>query len=328
MHSTHCWFRSHSAEKSILGLLISITHPMGYLEPVSNCKFRKACRAQFSKPIYVLALHYMAQNINPSSYYPNCVNLPHASDSTVFFDTSMKAEIRGIPDHIRAQVIPSIFHSKFREVECNKMFYTDGSSLDGFTGFGIFIQNLTSSFKLNDPASVYVAELAAIQYILGINDTLPTDHYFIVSDSLSSIEAFRSMKPRKHILYFLRKIWERLRALSVRSYKITLVWVPSNCSIPGNEEADSLAKALQGNIYKRPISFSEFFSITPPRTLESWKTSWSNGELGKWPHSIIPKVSTLVQGDGCGSGFHLRDVSAHVQSPHAGRSSPAYWARG
>ncbi|XP_058820729.1 uncharacterized protein LOC131682937 [Topomyia yanbarensis] len=241
-----------------------------------------------------LYFDYMAQNINSSTYNVNRAHLLDTSDPTVFFDTSMKEEICGIPDHIRPQVVPNIFYNKYHQVDCAKMFYTDGSILDGSTGFGIFNENLAASFKLNDPASIYVAELAAIQYTLGIIDTLPSDHYFIVSDSLSSIEAIRAAKPGKHSPYFLGKIREYLSALSEKSYQITLVWVPSHCSIAGNEKADSLAKvgALEGDTYERPICFNEFFSISRQRTLDSWQTTWSNGHLGRWLHSIIPKVST------------------------------------
>ncbi|XP_058446931.1 uncharacterized protein LOC131427600 [Malaya genurostris] len=222
-----------------------------------------------------LYFDYMAQNINPSSFVSNRAHFLDTTNSTVFFDTSMRKEIRGIPDHVRPQVAPNIFYNKFRTVNCEKMFYTDGSNINRSTGFGIFNQNITASYKLSDPASVYVAELAAIQYTLEIIETLPKDHYFIVTDSLSSIEALRAMKPGKYPPYFLGKIREHLRTLSERSYLISLVWVPSHCSIPGNEKADSLAKvgALEGDIYERPICFNEFFSISRHKTLESWQTS-------------------------------------------------------
>ena len=143
----------------------------------------------------------MANSINPSVNVPNRVTLLDTSSSTVFFDTSMKEETRGIPDHLRAQVLPNIFANKYQHVNRSKMFFTDGSHLDGSTGFGVFNSNVTVSHKLNDPASVYVAELAAIQYTLGIIETLQSDHYFIFTDSLSSIEAIRSKRTVGHSPY-------------------------------------------------------------------------------------------------------------------------------
>ncbi|XP_058820982.1 uncharacterized protein LOC131683166 [Topomyia yanbarensis] len=265
-----------------------------------------------------LYFDYMTQNINPSSYNPNRVLFINTSESTVFFDTSMKDEIIGIPDHIRPQVVPNIFYNKFREVDCSKMFYTDGSNLEGSTGFGIFNQKFTASYKLSDPASVYAAELAAIQYTLGVIDTLPADHYLIVSDSVSSIDAIRSMKHGKHSSYFLGKIRELLSALSDKSFQFTLVWVPSHCSIPGNEKADSLAKvgAIEGDVFERPICFHEFFSIIHQRTLESWQTSWSNGVLGRWLHLIVPKVSTKPWFKGMDVGRDFIRVMSRLMVNH------------
>ena len=141
---------------------------------------------------------------------------------------------------------------------------------------------------------MYVAELAAIYCVLRFINTLPADHYFIFSDSLSSIEAIRSMKLMKRSSFFLQKISEVLSALVENSFRITLAWVPSHCSIPGNERADSLAKvgALEGEIFERVITYNEYFYIPRRQTLAAWQSKWDDNDLGRWQHSIIPKVST------------------------------------
>ena len=64
---------------------------------------------------------------------------------------------------------------------------------------------LQISYKLDDPASIYVAELVAIQYTLRIIETMPTDLYFIFMDSLSAVEALRSMRSVKYSPYFWGK---------------------------------------------------------------------------------------------------------------------------
>lgn len=48
------------------------------------------------------------------------------------------------------------------------MFYTDGSLIEGSTGFGVFKTKVSAFHKLQNPATVYVAEQAAIHYALGI----------------------------------------------------------------------------------------------------------------------------------------------------------------
>lgn len=104
---------------------------------------------------------------------------------------------------------------------------------------------------------------------------MPVDHFFIFSDSLSSIEAL-----------------------------ITFVWIPSHCKIPGNEKADSLAKvgAQEGELFDRQISYDEFYKLVRQSTLSSWQNDWDNGDLGRWLHSIIPNVSS-------GAWFKGLDVS-------------------
>jgi ribonuclease HI len=214
------------------------------------------------------------------------------SSSSIEFDLSMKPATSWIPDQLRSIIIPRIFSEKYQHINCSKRFFTDGSRLNESTGFGVFHENSSAFRKLLEPCSVYVAELAAIFFALGMISNMPVDHYFIFSDSLSSIEAIRSVKPGKHASYFLSKIREQMSALVERSYKITLAWVPSHCAIPGNEKADSLAKvgAQEGEVFDRRISPDEFYRLVRQSTLSSWQNDWDTDDLGRWLHSIIPNV--------------------------------------
>lgn len=186
--------------------------------------------------------HYMTLEISPapSVRWSDNVKFNEICSSAVLFDLSMKQETCGIPDHTRSIVVPPIFAAKYGHISCEKMFFTDGSLIHDSIGFGVYNVNHSSSFQLSSPCSIYVAELAAIHQALVIIEALPSDHYFIFSDSLSSVEALRSMKPVKHATYFLMKIRDLLCAMAEKSFMITLAWVPSHCSIPGNERADSL----------------------------------------------------------------------------------------
>ncbi|XP_062702077.1 uncharacterized protein LOC134285420 isoform X1 [Aedes albopictus] len=236
---------------------------------------------------------YMTLEVSPSPVNTNRDNFSDFDSSSVDFDFSMKDEITGIPESFRSIGIPQIFASKFGHVSGARQFFTDGSKTDDSTGFGVYNEFHSATFMLQKPCSVYIAELAAIHYTLEYIRTLPPEHYFIFTDSLSSLEAVRSMKPMKHSAYFLKGIRQVLSALSKRSYIITIAWVPSHCSIPGNEKADSLAKvgASEGDIYERQIAFDEFFELARQETLISWQHKWRDGEMGRWLHSIIPQVS-------------------------------------
>ncbi|XP_058814360.1 uncharacterized protein LOC131678307 [Topomyia yanbarensis] len=264
------------------------------MNPLVIENFERLVELQSQTRFMTVYFNHISQEITPSSYVLTCVNILDTPDSTLFLNTSMQEEIRGIPEHLRSLEIPKIFISKYQHIDCHKMFYTDGSRINEATGFGIFNSNTSISFKLAEPASVYTAELAAVHYSLEIIDTLLPSHYFILTDSLSTIKALRSLPLDNHAPFFLKKIREYLTKLTNKSYQITLLWIPAHCSIPGNERADNLAKigALDGDIYERPVAFNGFYSASRQRTLTSWQTSWDNGDLGRWLHSIIPKVST------------------------------------
>lgn len=237
--------------------------------------------------------NFMTQEMTPSALTLPHGYFPGSYSSSVFFDLSMRHEIRQIPEQFRPFIVPQIFSNKFRWVSEEKMFYTDGSKIEESTGFGVFNINRSAFHKLKNPCSVYVAELAAIYYALCLIESQPPDLYFIVTDSLSAFEAIRSMKHVKHSSYFLLRIQENMSALARAKFRITLVWVPAHCSIPGNEQADSLAKvgALEGDVFERITTFNEYFSIFRQQTLDDWQISWDKGELGRWCHSIIPKVT-------------------------------------
>ena len=248
--------------------------------------------------------HYITLDVNPSTFTSESRHLSFDYSSSVDFDLSMKEVIRGIPDHLRAIVIPPIFTAKISHIDPSRIFFTDGSRIGNSTGFGIYNVNYETSYKLQEPCSVYVAEMASIHCALAKIATLPADHFFIFSDSLSCIEAIRSMKLIKCSSFFLQKISEQLSTLIQNSYRITLAWVPSLCSIPGNEKADTLAKVgtVSHDTYERTITYHDFLRIPRQEALSDWQSKWDKGELGRWLHTIIPKVSTK-------SWFHRLNLS-------------------
>lgn len=76
--------------------------------------------------------------------------LPSFSAS-VFFDLSMQQEIKMIPESQRPQIVPQIFSSKYNYIKKENMFFTDGSLIQGLTGFGVFNSKMSISHKLQPP---------------------------------------------------------------------------------------------------------------------------------------------------------------------------------
>ncbi|UYV79530.1 hypothetical protein LAZ67_17003027 [Cordylochernes scorpioides] len=123
--------------------------------------------------------------------------------------------------------------------------YTDGSQLEtGLSGSGIAIykDKILEKICLSHPRhlSVYKSELSAIDTALkDININSPSK-IIIYSDSRAAIYTLQScFSSQEPLLKSIAKSVNRLPANS----SVTVQWLPAHVGIPGNELADSLAKA-------------------------------------------------------------------------------------
>ncbi|UYV83610.1 hypothetical protein LAZ67_23001627, partial [Cordylochernes scorpioides] len=123
--------------------------------------------------------------------------------------------------------------------------YTDGSQLEtGLSGSGIAIykDKILEKISLSHPRhlSVYKSELSAIDTALkDININSPSK-IIIYSDSRAAIYTLQScFSSQEPLLKSIAKSVNRLPANS----SVTVQWLPAHVGIPGNELADSLAKA-------------------------------------------------------------------------------------
>ncbi|UYV83115.1 hypothetical protein LAZ67_22002256 [Cordylochernes scorpioides] len=117
--------------------------------------------------------------------------------------------------------------------------YTDGSQLEtGLSGSGIAIYNdkILEKISLSHPRhlSVYKSELSAIDTALkDININSPSK-IIIYSDSRAAIYTLQSCFSSQEPL---------LKSIAKSPTAVTVQWLPAHVGIPGNELADSLAKA-------------------------------------------------------------------------------------
>ncbi|UYV78390.1 hypothetical protein LAZ67_16001159 [Cordylochernes scorpioides] len=123
--------------------------------------------------------------------------------------------------------------------------YTDGSQLEtGLSGSGIAIykDKILEKISLSHPRhlSVYKSELSAIDTALKDIDINSPSKIIIYSDSRAAIYTLQSCFPvKKPLLKSIAKSVNRLPANS----SVTVQSLPAHFGIPGNELADSLAKA-------------------------------------------------------------------------------------
>jgi len=93
--------------------------------------------------------------------------------------------------------------------------------------------------KFLDFCSIYTAEAYAIHHALETIQQLKIDKTLILSDSLSTLNSIRNINQPNEIS---RMIQNQISLLNHNNQNVTLLWIPSQARIPGNETADTYAK--------------------------------------------------------------------------------------
>ena len=148
---------------------------------------------------------------------------------------------------------------------CN--IYTDSSKFDDSrTGLACICPQLNLFVKktISSNASVYTSECIALDLALDIALSTSNKNVHIFTDSLSVLEALKSIKISAKTNPFILNIKKKYNNILERNSSestINLHWVPSHVGIPGNEEADSLAKAAtqSDNIDISVVPFSDLY---------------------------------------------------------------------
>ena len=143
--------------------------------------------------------------------------------------------------------------------------YTDGSKSKNGTGAGVvvFRKGTNNScvynpykLKLNKHASVFSAELVAIEAAVNsVKNTVNTS-CTIYSDSKSALQAILKYDSQNSIVQNIHML---LVSLKENNTSIKFCWVPAHCGIKGNEFADKIAKQATkfSKNCKNPILFSD-----------------------------------------------------------------------
>ena len=196
--------------------------------------------------------------------------------------------------------------------------YTDGSAFKGttFAGFGVhlkFPDGTSSDFSdaCGNICSNYEAEIMAIKTAIEITrqhfelGEQPPSHVVIFTDSKSALEALENFSDNSH-----QDIGELAKAIDslLTSYdiRITLQWIPGHTDIPGNEQADRLAKeGTQKDQPIKPCSNSTVKQILRNNFREVWLNRWATGSTGRVMYSemdkprLEDKINNLSRSDQC-----------------------------
>lgn len=98
---------------------------------------------------------------------------------------------------------------------------------------------------MGNTAGVYDAELHAIQEVLqaihgGEYQQLGSNTMLICVDNQPALATLSTGNPKN--TEFARKALEAVEQLSAAGWAVSGLWTLAHCGIPGNEEADALAK--------------------------------------------------------------------------------------
>ena len=200
---------------------------------------------------------------------------------------------------------PEIYYSKFLEI-CEGLqdyyhIYTDGSKMNNLTAAAAVGRDVSKSLRINSQASIFTAELVALNLSLDIVRRSKRKKFAIFSDSLSSLLAIIN----RHLeTGYVQKFITDYSQLSNFGKTIILVWIPSHIGIRGNELADEAAKsALNLSMSAVKCPATDLYPDVVNLCQRLWQAEWDGCVLNKL-HSVKPllgysSLSSLSAQDDC-----------------------------
>jgi len=186
---------------------------------------------------------------------------------------------------------PEVFKCKFFELRSefshHVQIYTDGSK-DGIrTAAAVVAPNSVKTVRLPDNASIFAAEIHALDMALDIIRRTRSKDCVVFSDSLSSLQAIESCKVENTLILKILKDHNQL----INSGKsITFCWIPSHVGIRGNEDADIAAKAgLDVAITNMRFPVSDLLTCVNQLCFKDWQQLWNQCTSNKL-YSVQPAV--------------------------------------
>ncbi|XP_026468172.1 uncharacterized protein LOC113372016, partial [Ctenocephalides felis] len=170
------------------------------------------------------------------------------------------AHYSGDTNKCRMEVEGSI-HETFEDYD---RFYTDGSKNSDGVGACFYHQGTNSftKYKLDKDASIYTAEMYAINRCVKYIDEHNVKKSVIISDSRSALEGMLSLGKDPSLLTI--DTLNDIHAILSKNWELRIVWVRSHIGIAGNEAADNGAKDAinTGTVAADGISYRDIKDLT------------------------------------------------------------------
>jgi ribonuclease HI len=176
--------------------------------------------------------------------------------------------------------------------------YTDGSKTTVSSSAAVVFPDHSFSVRLPSWASNFTAELAAILLALHLILHHHTSNSFtLFSDSRSALLTIIDITNPHPIVSLIHTYLIRLHS---RHKNVTFCWVPAHVNIPGNTQADTLAKQAHSSPFPPPSLPHQFPSTkVPVRDLypyinqhlqRSWQRRWTSTPSHPYLHLLFSDV--------------------------------------
>ena len=128
-------------------------------------------------------------------------------------------------------------------------------------------------------ASIFSAEIYAINLALDLISTSSCKKFIIHSDSISVLQSLKYTKLENPLIV---KIFNKLNSL-IHSKKVIFCWIPSHIRIQGNDKADSLAKAAINITPDKNIKtpYTDLKPKIKQIVTKKWQQLWDENPLNK-----------------------------------------------
>ncbi|GIX70133.1 probable RNA-directed DNA polymerase from transposon BS [Caerostris darwini] len=198
----------------------------------------------------------------------------------------------------RPNIEPPWYKQKFKwrhlfDREGGHCIFTDGSKMNNRVGCAmVVVENGVETshriVRINDEASVFMAELKAIEMAIHHIITHNIIHSKIITDSRSVLQALNNPANCSPSIFHLKQL------LSLTTANIELVWTRAHIGIHGNELADHFAKqATSKDIIDQhmyiPIRYIK--KLLYHEILTAWQNHWVNSAKGRAVFEIYGKVN-------------------------------------
>ncbi|KAE9528780.1 hypothetical protein AGLY_012355 [Aphis glycines] len=175
---------------------------------------------------------------------------------------------------ISHKIIISHFHEIIQSRFPNhSLIYTDASKSENGVGFAVVHNQTTIKHKLPTITNIFTAENYAILEAIKLANSLQTNNFLIISDSLGVLTALKNPWHRSEITQITQS------ELINTQKTFEFMWVPSHVGIKGNEMADeaaSLASNIPHNSIIDKISSYDIFTSVKNKILLSWQHHWDS----------------------------------------------------